>query len=159
MDDVEQTFVEGMGLISEEDGMPRIAGQVFGLLTLREDALSLDAIAAELKVSKASASTNSRLLTRMGVIERTSKPGDRRDFYRITPSAPERGLDGVVRRMQRTLAVIDTTLSRLPDDRREQRSRLASLRDWHAFLLEEIDSLIVRWRGRQASREAPEDPV
>ena len=138
--------------------MPRIAGQVFGLLTLREHALSLDEIADELKVSKASASTNSRLLTRMGVIERTSKAGDRRDFYRLTPHAPERGLDGVVRRMQRTLAVIDSTLSGLPGDRREQRSRLESLRDWHAFLLEEIDSVVLRWRERRAARSTPEDP-
>jgi DNA-binding transcriptional regulator GbsR (MarR family) len=157
MDEVEQTFVEGMGLISEEDGMPRIGGQIFGLLMLREDALSLDEIAAELQVSKASVSTNARLLTRMGAIERTSKPGDRRDFYRITPNAPERGLDGVVNRMNRMVSLLDTTLCQLPDARREQKRRLAMLRDWHEFLLEEIDATMERWRARRKARETSEE--
>ena len=146
MDDVEQSFIEGLGLISEEDGMPRIAGQIFGLLLLREGALSLDELAARLQVSKASASTNARLLDRMDVIERASRPGDRRDFYRITPDAPERSLDRVVHRMNRMLGLVDATLERLPDSKREQRERLESMRDWQAFLVQEIEALVERWQ-------------
>ena len=157
MDEVERHFIKGMGLLCEDDGMPRIGGQIYGLLMLRENPLSLDEIATELRVSKASASTNSRLLTRMGAVERTSKPGDRRDFYRMTPYAPERSLDGVERRMRHMLELLTQTCDKLPAERHEQRRRLASLKDWHAFLLEEIDSLLARWRARQAATPPAED--
>ena len=68
-----------MGLALEADGLPRIAGRIFGLLLISEDALSLDKLASELRVSKASVSTNARMLEHRGVLEQVSRPADRRD--------------------------------------------------------------------------------
>ena len=62
MDTKTAGFIERMGLAFESDGLPRIAGRIFGLLLLSEDCRSLDELAAELKVSKGSVSTNARLL-------------------------------------------------------------------------------------------------
>ena len=76
-------FVERMGLALEADGLPRIAGRIFGLLLVSEEPRSLDELAAELRVSKASVSTNARLLEHRGVLEQVSRPADRRDYYRI----------------------------------------------------------------------------
>ena len=59
-------FIERMGLALESDGLPRIAGRIFGLLLVSEDARSLDDLAAELRVSKGSVSTNARLLEQRG---------------------------------------------------------------------------------------------
>lgn len=155
MEEVEQTFVEGMGLAAEEDGMPRVSGQIFGLLILREGALNLDEISTELQVSKASVSTNARLLERTGVIERASRPGDRRDYYRITADAPERSLDRAFERVARTRDLLDTTLAKLSPERETQRARLASMRDWHAFLLGEIERVVARWRRERPVESAP----
>ena len=76
-------FVERMGLALVADGLPRIAGRIFGLLLVSEKPCSLDELAAELRVSKASVSTNARLLEHRGVLEQVSRPADRRDYYRI----------------------------------------------------------------------------
>ncbi len=163
MEEAERSFIEGMGLLSEEDGLPRTAGHIYGLLILREGSLSLEEIASELAVSKASVSTNARLLARMGVIERTSRPGDRRDFYRTTADAPERELDHVVQRLQRMRELLIDTIRTLTADKRVQHHRLASMRDWHTFLLDEIDALAARWQGlrghasRGSDREADHD--
>jgi hypothetical protein len=43
---------------------------------------------------------------------------------------------------------------RLTEDRVAQRRRLTLLRDWHSFLLNEIDLVIERWR-RARAKESP----
>ena len=74
-----------MGLTSESDGLSRIAGRLFGALLLADQPCSLDALAEQLDVSKASVSTEARRLVERGVAERIGKTGDRRDYYALTP--------------------------------------------------------------------------
>lgn len=149
MHEAELEFIEQMGLMYEEDGLPRIGGRIFGLLVLREGPFSLDDMTEVLGVSKTSASTNSRLLERMGFLVRTSKPGDRRDFYRMAPDAPERSFIRIRERLTRTLGTLDRTASRLQGEGLPRPPALAEMRDWHAFLLEEIDGIIRRWKQRR----------
>src|SRR5215210_7376371 len=85
MDAQTVNFVERMGLVLEADGLPRIAGRIFGLLLVSEEARSLDDLASELRVSKGSASTNARLLEQRGLLERVCRPADRRDYYAVPP--------------------------------------------------------------------------
>ena len=53
-------FTDRVASLFEHDGLPPIAGRIFALLLLSEEARSLDQLSAELGVSKASASTNTR---------------------------------------------------------------------------------------------------
>ena len=78
-------FADRIGQMFEADGLPPIAGRIVGLLLLRDEPCSLDEVALELRVSKASVSTNARLLADQGVLERTSREGDRRDYYQVVP--------------------------------------------------------------------------
>src|SRR5207237_10935713 len=80
-----ETFIERMGLAAESDGLSRIAGRLFGALLLESEPRSLDDLAEQLAVSKASISTEARRLLERGVAERIGKPGDRRDYYSLTP--------------------------------------------------------------------------
>ncbi len=79
----EERFIEAMGLAHEEDRLPRIAGRLVGLLILSPEPVRFDHLAERLQVSRASISTNTRLLENMGVIQRVTRPGDRRDYFRI----------------------------------------------------------------------------
>lgn len=79
----EERFIEAMGLAHEEDRLPRIAGRLVGLLILSPDPVRFDHLAERLRVSRASISTNTRLLENMGVIQRVTRPGDRRDYFRL----------------------------------------------------------------------------
>ena len=90
-----------MGLISEADGLPRIAGRIFGLLLLAPAECSLDEIAESLGVSRASVSTDARRLAEMGLLERRSRPGDRRDYYAVAPSSFRRLVESRIRTMER----------------------------------------------------------
>ena len=69
------------GLLSEQYGLPRIAGEICGLLFMTDGPLSLDEIAETLKVSKASVSTNVRLLERLRFVRRGDGREGKRDYY------------------------------------------------------------------------------
>lgn len=83
--DIDRTadFIEHIAIVTESEGFPRIAGRIFACLMLSPEALSLDALAARLGVSKASISQDARRLANRGVLERVGLPGDRRDYYRV----------------------------------------------------------------------------
>jgi biotin operon repressor len=85
-------FVEQMGLLWENEGFPRIAGRIFGLLAANPDPFSLDEMAATLAVSKASISTDARRLEQIGLLHRIARAGDRRDYYALAADAPARML-------------------------------------------------------------------
>jgi DNA-binding transcriptional ArsR family regulator len=102
-----ERYVERMGLLWEAEGLPRIAGRMLGLLALQSDAASLDDIAAALGVSKASVSADARQLERLALVERVSRPGDRRDYYAIAPDMPARVVSlklGELQQLQDALA-------------------------------------------------------
>lgn len=105
--DIER-FIERAGMLWEEDGLPRIAGRIFALSLLSEAALSLDEMAEALGVSKASISTDTRLLERMGFLERITKPGDRKDYYQSTERSFERAIAERIRRMHQLEELIDS---------------------------------------------------
>lgn len=105
--DIER-FIERAGVLWENDGLPRIAGRIFALTLISDDALSLDEIADTLGVSKASVSNDSRLLERMGFIERVSRPGDRRDYYQSTERSFEKAIAERLRRMSDLQQLIES---------------------------------------------------
>ena len=80
-----ERFIEEMGLIVQEGGAPRIAGRIFGLLIVEGRELSLHQIADRLGVSRASVSTNARMLASRGLLRHTAHSGDRQDYYELAP--------------------------------------------------------------------------
>jgi DNA-binding transcriptional regulator GbsR (MarR family) len=146
MHEAARDFVERMGLHLEADGMPRSAGRIFGYMMLAETPCSLDEMAESLQVSKASASTNARLLEQVGLLERTIEVGDRRDFYRMRPDAWERMLLLARRRWEVMQDLLGQARSALPDEMGCARARVCEAARFHSLLMEEADSLLVRWR-------------
>lgn len=96
-----ERFIEQMGLICAAESMPRIAGRLFGLFLVEGRALSIHQIADRLVVSRASVSTNARMLEGLGVLERVGVPGDRQDYYVLAHNPYHRLLIGLVARMKR----------------------------------------------------------
>jgi len=143
-----QQFVERMGVMLEADGMPRIAGRIFGFLLLNADAYSLDELASELRVSKASVSTNARFLEQLGIVERLAVPGDRRDYYRMGPDAWERMLRTAQRKWQGMRQTLREAEESLPNEMAVGRERLLQAESFHLLLEEETEQLIVRWRQK-----------
>lgn len=154
MDAQTANFVERMGLAHEADGLPRIAGRIFGLLLVSEDCRSLDELAAELGVSKASVSTNARLLEQHGVLERNSRPSDRRDYYRIPPDLFSHTMAQRLERWQRFHEAIGEARSSLPIRSRKVLDRLEEHEAAYLFFASAIRETLGRWRATRGDRSA-----
>ena len=141
-------FVERFALAKEGDGLPRIAGRIFGLLLTGERDLSLDEIANELGASKGSASVNTRLLEQQGFIERVSKPGDRRDYYRISPDLFDRTMTERLARWHRLHDILQYGLT-ASDLSPAVRSRLRDFEAAHNNVREVIEAALAKWRTRR----------
>ena len=74
-------FIEQMGLLAQAEGEPRIAGQIMGYLVIEGAPRTLQQMTEALQISKASASTNARLLEYKGHVRRVAPMGSRRDAY------------------------------------------------------------------------------
>lgn len=157
MNEVTVRFVERIALLCEEDGLPRIAGRLIGLLLLEGGAFSLDELAERLQVSKASVSTNARILERIGVIERISEPGDRRDYYRINDCPWEHMFEVVQRRMRSTHEILAEGRASLPPSMESARRRLRAWEEFYAFMLENLETNVAAWRERCAATHEPTD--
>lgn len=149
----EVEFIERFGLLFEEDGLPRIAGRVFALLILSEEALTLDEMADILQVSKTSVSTNTRMLDAMQLLERTSKPGDRKVYYRLDQDGLEISYSRTFERMNLVYSLLEGVTKHVPGEKERVLERIDRLKEWHQFLLEEMESIWDRWQAREDRRE------
>jgi DNA-binding transcriptional regulator GbsR (MarR family) len=151
-------FTNRMGLLFEQDALPRIAGRLFGLLLVSQEARCLDELAEVLRVSKASVSTNARLLARRGILERVRHSGDRRDFYRVSPDLFVRSITVRLERWNRLTQVVGEARRTLQIRSRAVRSRLEEYETGFAFMTVAIGHALAAWHRtpparRVASRE------
>ena len=78
---IKNDFTQGLSQISRFWGFPKGMGAIFAVLYLSPTALSLDEIVTETGLTKGAVSTEIRTLARMGLVHRSSKLGDRKDYY------------------------------------------------------------------------------
>ncbi|MHB1222508.1 MAG: GbsR/MarR family transcriptional regulator [Gemmatimonadaceae bacterium] len=152
MDEGAIRFVERMGLLVEEDGWPRIAGRILGFLMVTPDECSLDDIASALGVSRASVSTDARRLSQAGMLERRSRPGDRRDYYRIAPESVRSSLRARIGRLRQYHELIDDAASEGVGGP-EVRTRLAGWSEAHGLVLSAMEGALA-----ELDRRADEPP-
>ena len=148
MDHTTQQFIERVGLKFEAEGMPRTAGRMLGLLLVSSAARTLDDLADLLRVSKASISSNARLLERMGSVERVGHPGDRRDFYQLSRCMDARVLDHWRERMRDLRDLMMDALTVPPAAEPAVRERLEAKREFFGHMVEELGAAGERWRER-----------
>jgi DNA-binding transcriptional regulator GbsR (MarR family) len=78
---VRDDFLFAMGRISDFWGFNKAMGQIYAVIYLNAEPLSLDDIAASLNMSKGNVSLNVRSLERWGLIKKVSQKSDRKDYY------------------------------------------------------------------------------
>jgi len=116
---LKQDFTEGMSQISRFWGFPKGMGAIFGVLYLSPAPLSLDEIVEQTGLTKGAISTEVRTLARMGLVHRSSKLGDRKDYYEaetdfytairsILQERQNSEFDRAIRSVQETLEKIES---------------------------------------------------
>jgi DNA-binding transcriptional regulator GbsR (MarR family) len=115
---IKQNFFEGLSEISRFWGFPKGMGAIFGVLYLSPTPLSLDELVDQTGLTKGAISTEVRALARLGLVHRSSKLGDRKDYYEaeadfyasirsILKERQNSEFDRAVRSVQETLIVLE----------------------------------------------------
>ena len=151
MDRNTERFIERMGQRFERDGLPRISGRMLAYLLLSDREQSLDELAEALRVSKASASTNARLLQRQGVLERVTRPGDRRDYYQVVESPYTQMLDQTLVRVRELRDLVRSGQDTAEAGDRHVRRRLEVFAGFFHLVLENLTAAQEQWEERDAA--------
>lgn len=141
-------FIERLGLLMEADGLPRIAGRLFGALLLASEPESLDDLASRLDVSKASVSVNARLLEQRGLVERISHPGDRRDFYRASDDLFRRSMEHRLARWRALYEIVTDERAQNPTLAPVVEARLEEVQAAYQHILGALKDVLERWSRR-----------
>jgi DNA-binding transcriptional regulator GbsR (MarR family) len=84
INDAKQCLIKAAGWTTQDMGLGRILGEVMAVVYLTKEASSLDAISTNLGLSKAAVSIATRQLDKLGLLERSRNPGDRKTYYQTT---------------------------------------------------------------------------
>lgn len=137
---IREDFIERIGVMSQAEGFPRIAGRVLAMLVFDGGRASFGELAEGLGVSRGSISSSVRLLEDREVIRRVAKPGDRQDYFEIAEDAFVSLIENSANRARRAGKEIATTLNRLPASERGATRRLQT----YANFYDEIDTALSR---------------
>jgi len=142
----ESEFVEEMGQFLASLGMTPMAGRMWGWLLICEPTEQTAAeIAEALHASRGAISGTARLLANAGLVRRSTRPGDRREYF----SAPAEALDSMLmsaaslyRQMRR---IAERGLAAIEDRPAESKARLEEFRDVMGFVEVEVPRVIARF--------------
>ncbi|MBN9692317.1 MAG: hypothetical protein J0M24_18880 [Verrucomicrobia bacterium] len=134
-------FIETVGRMCQQLGLPRSIGQIYGLLYLSPASLSLDDIAEQLSISKGSASTGTRQLASWQAIKQVWVPGDRRDYFEAVGNLRDL-LESIYRnyfkpKLEKGGRKLDSLLATLEEERQQG----AVSPEDYAFFKERLDNI------------------
>jgi hypothetical protein len=138
-------FVDELGLLVESEGwMPRIAGRALGWLLIAPEPQSQADLCEVLQASGGAISAATRLLISKGLVQKVTRPGDRRTYMKVPPNAwrvmEDDGLQ-VVRRY-RTLA--DRARDAVPDGNHTGADNLARMAAYFGLVEDRMRAVLER---------------
>lgn len=102
-DHARRHYIETFGNVAARNALPAIAGRIAGILYLTPGPVSFSALERELGVSRASISTNTRLLEYLGTIVRIKIKGQRENFFVSSPNVNVRTIERELERARESL--------------------------------------------------------
>jgi DNA-binding transcriptional regulator GbsR (MarR family) len=134
---IKQDFTEGLSQISRFWGFPKGMGAIFAVLYLSPTPLSLDEIVQETGLTKGAVSTEIRALARMGLVHRSSRLGDRKDYYEA-----EADFYAAVRSIlkERQNSEFDRAVRSVKQTLKEMEENWVEEEDWY-FVYERVQAL------------------
>lgn len=150
----ESQFVEEMGQYLGSLGMTPMAGRMWGWLLICEPPEQTAAdIADALRASRGAISGTARILATAGMIRRSTRSGDRREYFSAPPEALSSMManaSGIYRQMRE---IAERGLAATADRSETARARLEEFRDVMVFIEREVPALIQRFLADRAAQK------
>ena len=134
-------------------GMTPMAGRMWGWLLICEPPeQTASDLATALQASRGSISGTARILADAGMIRRSTRRGDRREYFSVAPETFERFLAGAGRIYRQFREVAERGLAATEHRPPESRARLQEFRDVFAFVEREVPVIVDRFLSEHASQ-------
>ncbi len=158
-DEALRRFVEDVALLFEGQGLPRMAGRIFGWLLVSENpSQTLEELGAAVGGSKASMSTMTRLLLQTKILTRMRWPGSRSDSFCIRPDAWNAMFEDQVRFASAGRELSDRGLELMAGRPAQDRMRLLGFREGCVFMERAMPRLLEDWQ-RDHAGPFPQPPA
>jgi hypothetical protein len=132
---------EYFGMLAPAVGLPRTVGRIYGVLFLSKEPMTFNEVVEAAGISKASASTGLRILSRLRAVVTVSGSGERRPSYAAETSA-RRLLGGLLSgSLLPHLEAGDELLEGVASGDEFVALRLERLRSWHRSAREILPAL------------------
>lgn len=107
-------------------GINRVAGQLYILLYLSEEPLSLDEMTRRLKISKGHVSTNIRALERWQAVRKIWIKGSRKDYYEANPNTLKIVINQLKYGLEQRFEEFEKGISKVKEKRKDKQSSCQS---------------------------------
>ena len=146
MDEERASYAEDFGLLFEGFGLPRMVGRVLGTLLISDPPdLSAEELAEALQASRGSISSATRTLITLGLVQRRTKPGERRDYFRMKPDAWNELMRHEMESLARFRRMAERGLELASSDSLEAQRNLEEMREFYIYWEKELPALLERW--------------
>jgi DNA-binding transcriptional regulator GbsR (MarR family) len=144
----QQAAAEELALVLANHGMQRMTSRVLAALLFTEQpTMTMGDLAEQLQASSGAISSAVKMLTSVGLVERVPAPSSRRDHYRLRDDAWATLYTDQNESVNAMQKAAEAGIATTADDSLARR-RLTQMRDFYAFLFEEIPTLLARWHKR-----------
>lgn len=145
-------FTENIGMFFESQHLPRMAGRIMGWLLICVPAhQTANEIGETLEMSKGSVSTMTRLLIQMGMIEKVSRIGERREYYRILPIINGKILRSRLEEFSQLNNLVNQGLALMNEETPEDQERLNNLNKMCSLVTQSLSITIFQIENAGAS--------
>ena len=141
----QRDFIDRLGFYYESYGIPRMGGRILGYILLCDSPISAEHISSTLSISRASVSTNLRLLMNYGFIEKKMLQQGRTDFYVMAESAWENALAARINGFRSLMNILDT------DSLSKDNSSVNEMREWCQLMYSIHEKARDDWKKRRQS--------
>jgi DNA-binding transcriptional regulator GbsR (MarR family) len=141
LDEAYETFIQGAGKISSAllGMINKAGGQIYALLFLNDEPLSLDDISKKLGISKSNVSINIRLLEDNSLVRKVWVKGSRKDYYAAERVYPKKVLGDFLGKIRNTIGDAIMTIERTRAKATEAKVLLdGSHREKIEFILQQL---------------------
>ena len=149
MDKKKTEYIEEAGLLFEGFGMTRMAGRVFGYLTVCDkDVVSFDGIKKAVDASKGSISSTTKQLANAGLIEKVLLPGDRKTYFRVSIT----NVGSILKARIDQLMKFSTTLEKalvLKNREDEVSEWLIEMATFYNWVGDQINHIVDKWESEK----------
>ena len=159
MNEQERAFVEEMGQALASYGMTPMAGRMWGWLLICEPVeQTASDLADALQASRGAISGTARILATAGMIRRTRRGGDRREYFSAPPEAFDQFLTNAGQIYRHFRGIAERGLTAIEDRPPAARARLEEFRDLFAFMEQEVPVVVDRFLRERAGAAGRKDP-